>query len=688
MIRLVKIHEILRALVLGFVLLLVTGWAQALAEDAPLRRGSWAAFKEETDVLAANDSVIRKAEAGEVIRIRIVRDGWAEVGSSLPDLAGGKVNVASLRASNEEENEAWLAKGRERIATAAKEAEPLNPNPPADEEAKIEAAEAPSGPLPAPVVPPSPEVREVVLGWFSPARSVRVASMVRGGDGAVYLSGKVQPPVNLPGAKGWNGAPLPAPNPETPDAELAFLARIAPDLKSIPDFFVFAPEELAAVGRLVVPPSGEGVWAVVEGAGESIGGKVAAKAGRALIHFSPDLATITRFLPILANPQDFVVDSANRPIVLESSPKSRRGGALLMRYFSSGHYERMWPGAPDGPARRMKIDFSSPALAEGPFAIWAKKSEKLPDFPTPLGDWGSEPDAGEQIPWTNVKSGKNPIGGANLVPEAVILDREGNIYLCGTIPFNMGFPDFDPFLLKFSPDGKFIWNNCFLNGLLSEPDQKTQAVALDPSNGDLIISYWQHGNNRKTLLLAPNGWLTKFTGTNGNIKITWIGRVDPATGKLKNSTYIHSQMPNSPNPRWPDLNSAGLTSLAANSKGWVFAAGGTTISFPTTINAFLPIVSEYGGHPYLAVLEPDLSAPRYSTYLSAGSGGVEHMALCGDRTAVLVGTHKTTPPGLATAGPVKDFPYLSDTPPADKEEGVFLSIFPIPEEVADWSFNN
>jgi hypothetical protein len=251
----------------------------------------------------------------------------------------------------------------------------------------------------------------------------------------------------------------------------------------------------------------------------------------------------------------------------------------------------------------------------------------------------------------------------------------------------MGNPDFDPFLMSFSPEGKLRWTNCFLTGLLSEPDQKTQALEIDPTNGDILVCYWQHGNNQKTLLLDPHGWLNKFTGTNGNIKISWIGRVDADSGKLKNSTYIHSQMPNPKNPRWPDLNSSGVSAMRVDGNGRIYAGGGTTISFPTTSNAFLPGVTEFGGHPMLVVLRPDLSAPHYSTYLSAGQGAVNHLAILPGGAALCAGKHSTEGTALPVSN-TKSLPFLSESPPAGQKDGLFLAIIPIPADEADWSFNN
>lgn len=648
----------------------------------PVRRGTWAAFVTETPIISADGRTVRTAPAGEVVRVRILRGDSAEVGSAVPDLPGGRVPVASLRPADAAENDAWVAKGRGRIAEQTREAAALDPVPTADAEPALEAVEPPPAPFPpTPALPPAPEIREPVIGWFTPGRATDLHAMALGADGSLYLTGVLKSPVVSPAARGWLGA-VPEPPIDEEDTTFAFIARITPDLASLADMVVFLPDEAAAIRTLRSDPLGRGIWASVTKAGGRLAGKDAHKAPRSLVLFSPDLRSAIRAVPVLSDVKDFAIDAAGRPIVLES-PAGRKGGGFLARYFSSGLYERLWPDAPDGPVRRLKLDFSSPALADGPFALWARKSETLPDFPTPLGPWGSAPNAGQPVSWTNVKTGTNPIHGANLSPEALVLDRDGNLLVSGTIPFHMGFPDFDPFLLKFTPAGRLLWNNCFLNGLLSEPDQKTQALAIDPSNGDIVVSYWQHGNNRHTLLLAPDGWLTQFTGTSGNIKITWIGRVDPASGKLKNASYIYSRKPSPANPRWPDLNSVDTDSLAVNSLGWVFAAGAATLSLGTTHNAFLPALTDYGSHPFLCVLEPNLSAPRYSTYLSPGQGAVRHIALRSDRLAILAGSHSTQPPALPTSA---DRPFLSATPPADSPEAPFIAIFPIPAEPDSWSF--
>lgn len=663
------------------LLIAVLACGSVRGEEFKPKRGNWVAFVGEEEILSANGDVLRKAAPGEVVRVRITRDGWAEIASSIPDLVGGKVKFSGLRPATPEENEAWIAANKSHAVAAAEEAAPIEFVAPPEMEAKLAAAEPPfRPPTGRSALPKDSGVREPVMGWFAPGAETQIHSMERLADGSIVMSGSLKPPITFPGARGWAG---PVPGSIEEGESFAFLARIAPDLQSLPDLLVFAPGEVRSLKR-IRPSARGGFWILAGGTGPGFAGELAAKSRDALLRISADFTSVLDSIPLAAAPRDFVLDGNDRPVLLLAAG-GRKGGGGLFQTFAGSHFHKPWAEAPDGPAHRLVLDFSSPALANGPFALWAKKSEITPDFPTPLGPWGSEPNAGQPIQWTNVASGKNPIRGANLMPEALVLDREGNVIVAGTIPFHMGFPDFDPFLIKFSPQGKFLWNNCFLAGLLSEPDQKTQSMTVDPSNGDILISYWQHGNNSRTLLLAPDGWLRQFTGTNGNIKISWIGRVDAATGQLKNATLLHSRLPESRNPKWPDLNSVSLAKIAADDRGRVFATGGTTLNLPVTSNAFLPSVTEYGGHPFFAVIKPDLSGPVYCTYLSPAKGNVRHMVLAAENLAVLAGELETAEPTLTSTG-IQNSAFLTGSPPEGKS-ATFLAIVPVPDEDVGWSFD-
>lgn len=667
----------------GLFLLLLLVLPAAALDPSQLRRGSYAAFVFATEILDTDGVAVRTSAEGEVVRIRKIETGTAEVSSGRPELAGGLVPLSVLRVSSSEANEAWISQGAREAGLVDQHLVSLKAEPSVRDEAALEAAEAKIHFVPTAAsanAVKAVSIREPVIGWFAPGGGTELVCLLTAPDGGLILAGSARPPFHMPGARAWSGE---LPTVDTPNtAAMPFIARFASDFKSL-DLVVFRHDELAGIKSLEVGVDGS-IWAIASRPGESLAGPDAEKTSTALLRFSPDLRAVTRSMALVTEVGALRFDPQGRPVCLTLPPK-RSGDGLLTRYFSEGRFERMWPEAPDGPTRRLKLDFSSPSLASGPFALWAGKEDVYPDFPTPIGDWGAGSNAGKPMVWTNVKDGRNPIREADLKPEALAIDKMGNAVVAGTIPFLMPLPDFDPFLMSFSPEGKLRWTNCFLTGLLSEPDQKTQALAIDPSNGDILVCYWQHGNNRQTLLLDPSGWLNKFTGTNGNIKITWIGRVDAESGRLKNSTYIYSRMPSPKNRGWPDLNSVTANAMTVDTEGRVYVGGGTTIAFPTTSNAFLPYVSEYGGHPFFVVLKPDLSGPVYSTYLSPGQGDVDHLSILGNSAAVLAGSHQTEGVSLPVIN-TEGFPFLSNTPPAGQKQAVFLAVLPVPNEDVSWEF--
>ena len=85
-----------------------------------------------------------------------------------------------------------------------------------------------------------------------------------------------------------------------------------------------------------------------------------------------------------------------------------------------------------------------------------------------------------------------------------------------------------------------------------------------------------------------------------------------------------------------------------------------------------------------AVLKPDLSGPVYSTYVSAGIGSVQHLALLPD-AVVLMGKHSTEGTPLPVTNP-KSASFLSANPQENSKEGIFFAILPVPDEETTWNF--
>lgn len=634
-------------------------------------------------IFNAQGEPLRDSLPGEVVKL-VGGDGEKlEFVSAVKNLVGGFVNRAHTSPVTTEEYLAWRMNPVALTSQAVLSTERgRRLAVPSEKIAKWFEEERSAHPVPV-VWSPSegrdaPVSLEPLIGWFSLGQNTTVQGTCVQPDGKIIIIGTADQLSFKQNATFWNDC-----SPEEPGV---YFARFSADFHEVEKILWVSTKNLGVPFSINCEHDGSLTFITSKITGDIYDGPLNAASS----YFIKMEATWDRFasvFPLDATnrpPLSALNDPLRRPVLLYGS-EGRHGGGSLLRLFTHGQAERPWKDWSEANKDIIKLDFSSPSFANGPFALWAKGAEITPDFPTPLAPWGSPPNSGEPLEWTNAKSGRNPIHGADLKPEAMVVDNGNNIFVAGTIPFEMPLPDFDPFLMKFSPEGKLLWTNCFLNGLLSEPDQKTQALQIDPSNGDILICFWQHGNNQKTLLLDPDGWLTKFTGTNGNIKITWIGRVDAESGTLKHSTYIYSQKPDQKNPRWPDLNSATVNAMQVAQTGRVYVAGATTISYPTTFNSFLPSVVEYGAHPMLTVLRPNLSAPHYSTYLSSGQGSVEHLTILSNGSALCIGTHSTQGIPLPIKND-KKIPFLNANPPKEKES-VFLAIIPIPVAETEWSFN-
>ena len=84
----------------------------------------------------------------------------------------------------------------------------------------------------------------------------------------------------------------------------------------------------------------------------------------------------------------------------------------------------------------------------------------------------------------------------------------------------------------------------------SSPDQYVDGLAIDYSmslpNSRLVVNARAHGNNVESLWegnsieanSGTNGFQNRFTGTSGNIHISWLGKLDTNDGSLYNSTYV------------------------------------------------------------------------------------------------------------------------------------------------------
>lgn len=269
-----------------------------------------------------------------------------------------------------------------------------------------------------------------------------------------------------------------------------------------------------------------------------------------------------------------------------------------------------------------------------------------------------------------------PVYGATNI---VVDRRNGDVYLgmnIKSVAAN-GSPDFEPAVIAMDATGTLKWWSRLYHEITpagdtvySVPDQYVDALAIDYKNDALTVGARCHGNNVENFwegnqILAnqsASGFQNRFTGTNGNIHISWLGKLQLGNGMLTHSTYMAEYAegtgalgtphpdPNldgwpNPNAGWPNVNTTRIArnnlKVSANGEVIVIAAGRRTI---TTRNAYQKMVKPANGgvsswNAFVRVYEPDFSKPLYSSLVV---GQWDTLTQNGGGNTELFGVYKTT----------------------------------------------
>ncbi len=277
-------------------------------------------------------------------------------------------------------------------------------------------------------------------------------------------------------------------------------------------------------------------------------------------------------------------------------------------------------------------------------------------------------------------TGYSPAATFTYGPSSIAIDRRTNHMYIGfnaksTLPD--GQPDFEPAVMAMSEDGALKWwsrlyHEKRADGTLhnSTPDQYIDAISIDYSlpvqSGNLVVGARCHGNNTENFwegntIVANNsaqGFQNNFTGSNGNIHISWLGKLSLSQGELKNSTYMAERAdsttglgtpslnPNldgweDPNTGWPNVNTTylrkNMLKVTADGSVVVLGTGRRTI---TTTNAWQKMIKQSEGsstwNQFIRVYTPSLSNPLYSSIATgewnhvtgAGGNNVELLGIC------------------------------------------------------------
>lgn len=295
----------------------------------------------------------------------------------------------------------------------------------------------------------------------------------------------------------------------------------------------------------------------------------------------------------------------------------------------------------------------------------------------------------------------------------VVIDRLTNRMYFGYSTQSVlpgGNPDFEPAVVGMDADGRLLWWSRLYRQIgVSEPDQYIDGLAFDHSSNSVVVLARSHGNNTITfwngneIAARPEaqGFQNRFTGTSGNIHISWLGRFDASAGTLQAATWlaelseglsggvstfgdVFELLQGQPNPNagWPDLNTTRCRSdvfIASDGRVGVVCTGRRTI---TTVQAHQRMPAPGAGvgtwNEFVRVYSADLSEVEYSTLLTGdwnttdGTGGGNtwlRMAAIVDEGVYTLGWNQVdevdgSPTGVpvptAIAGPLRIAPTRQD----------------------------
>jgi len=287
---------------------------------------------------------------------------------------------------------------------------------------------------------------------------------------------------------------------------------------------------------------------------------------------------------------------------------------------------------------------------------------------------------------------------------SIAIDRRNNRLYFGystqsTLPG--GNPDFEPAVVAMEANGSLRWWDRLYRETTanSPPDQYVDGLAIDHANDRLVVMARSHGNavdnlwRGQQIALTPGaaGFVNQFTGTNGNIHISWLGKLRLSDGRVSAVSYVAELVEGStsfggahpdpllggwPNPNggWPNVNTtrcgadsgySGEIAVGTDGAVAILCKGRRTA---TTIDALqtMPLPNVANPQPgawneFVRVFTPDLSALRYSSLLTgvwdpqtaAGADNTRLVGVALSHDAVYVAGWHTANAGVALGNPIR-----------------------------------
>lgn len=247
----------------------------------------------------------------------------------------------------------------------------------------------------------------------------------------------------------------------------------------------------------------------------------------------------------------------------------------------------------------------------------------------------------------------------------------------------------------------------------SPPDQYVDHLAVDYKNKMLVVAARTHGNNTKnfwngdklTYNPGAKGFKNGFSGTSGNIHISWLGKYGLDSGRIYNASWVAeyaegaklgtaSQDPlldgwADPNSGWPNLNTTRINSIETDHDGNVYITGIGRRTI-TTSNAYQKMVKPEAGkscwNSFVRVYKSDLSTLIYSSLITGdwdietGTGGDNTMLnfVLPTQNGLITGGISQVKDGTASGSPIpvtSNVPKWTSKERSEKSESAVIANF-------------
>ncbi|MFP4156359.1 MAG: hypothetical protein ACLFU4_01955 [Opitutales bacterium] len=223
----------------------------------------------------------------------------------------------------------------------------------------------------------------------------------------------------------------------------------------------------------------------------------------------------------------------------------------------------------------------------------------------------------------------------------VATTHDGNLVFITSnfVKHKNGSPDFDPMLIKFTPEGEILWATHLLEGLPALSDHKSPHLYVCPYSGDIIAAMRQHGHFETNLQVSDNAYLKTDNWLTGNIMIGWIGRIDPDTGSVKAGTMYFPDMGRPPSSGKRTANSLMPAAVRTDREGNIYVAGLAAHKLDTTMHAFQS--EKMGDSGFISVFDASLTRLRYANLITGHGYSYQPTALLVTELGPLVATLTT-----------------------------------------------